>query len=189
MSGEGFTKDELKKVLPDLAVALRDLLKVTPEKFNACGTDEKRINGVIEAEQRRVFVKHGFDGDNGLQNLRRVARGFKNDAEIMRPFMAMVQFEELTVTLVVARNGGKKPSPQQISKMMANIQTLSQAPTTQTAATTTAATTASATTTTAATTATTTTATNAVDAPAVAAAAAAAVVNDVDKPTQNKMEK
>jgi len=83
------------------------------------------VQKVIENEQRRVLAKNGHDPDVGMQKLKRVAKDFKTDYEIMRPFGAMVQFEELTVTLVVARNGGKKPSPQQISKMMANIQQLS----------------------------------------------------------------
>lgn len=30
----GFTREELKILLPQLAASLRDLLKVTPEKFN-----------------------------------------------------------------------------------------------------------------------------------------------------------
>jgi hypothetical protein len=80
---------------------------------------------VIENEQRRVLVKLGYDAEIGMANLRRVARDYKNDKEIMRPFGAMVQFEELTTTLVIARNGGKKPSPQQVAKMMQNIQQLS----------------------------------------------------------------
>jgi arsenate reductase-like glutaredoxin family protein len=139
----GFTKEQLKQILPELAAALRDLIKVTPEKFNLCGTNEQKIDvtnririmramahqffqkRVIENEQRRVLVKLGFDAEIGMANLRRVARDYKNDKEIMRPFGAMVQFEELTTTLVIARNGGKKPSPQQVAKMMQNIQQLS----------------------------------------------------------------
>jgi hypothetical protein len=40
----GFTKDQLKQILPELAAALRDLIKVTPEKFNLCGTNEQKID-------------------------------------------------------------------------------------------------------------------------------------------------
>lgn len=61
-----------------------------------------------------------------MTNLKSVMRDFKGDAEILRPFSAMMQVEEVILTLTIARNGGKQPTPQQMMQMMQNIQNLTQ---------------------------------------------------------------
>ena len=57
-----------------------------------------------------------------MRNLRAVARDFRGDMEIMRPFTAMVQVEELVTQLVIAKNGGKQPSPAAMQQLVQNIQ-------------------------------------------------------------------
>jgi hypothetical protein len=39
-------------LLPELAAALRDLIKVTPEKFNLCGTNEAE-NRCLKLKERK----------------------------------------------------------------------------------------------------------------------------------------
>eukprot|EP01108_Squamamoeba_japonica_P004150 TRINITY_DN3321_c0_g1_i1.p1 TRINITY_DN3321_c0_g1~~TRINITY_DN3321_c0_g1_i1.p1 ORF type:complete len:187 (-),score=44.60 TRINITY_DN3321_c0_g1_i1:31-549(-) len=120
----GFTKDELKRILPAMIIKLRELIK-NPGELEQAGTDEEKICRIIENKQREVFSDLNIDGDQGMQNLRTVGKEFRADMEIMRPFTAMVQVEELIVTLIVAKNGGKQPTPAEMQQLVQNIQTLS----------------------------------------------------------------
>lgn len=102
-----FSRDEVAKVVQALIGAIKGLAE-SPEsaaQLSACGNSEERVQGVIDAAQRRAFVAAGF-AEARFGDIRLIYQDYASDPEVRKAVEYLCGTEEMFLNAVLSRNSG-----------------------------------------------------------------------------------